>query len=126
LNKPTISKVLPIEEKIERLLEPKVKALNKEVKSLAEADADGTRREELEEQAAAVMAQSDGQMDAALRKLRIQVPSVTLKPEVLKLRTGKIAKGKMEKEGELRQQELLQLIREEPSRRTVMGSFRVH
>jgi hypothetical protein len=126
LDKPTISKVLPIEEKIERLLEPKIKALNKEVKSLAEADADGARREELEEQAAAVMAQSDRQMDAELRKLRIQVPSMTLKPEVLKFRAGKMAKGKMEKEGELRQQELLQLIQEEPSRRTVTGSFRVH
>jgi hypothetical protein len=50
----------------------------------------------------------------------------SLKPQVLKLRAAALSGGDLSKEHELRTKEVLQIVRSEPARRTVTGSFRVH
>ncbi len=126
LDKLKIPKALAAEERVGRLMEPKVRALNNEIKALTESDTNQTQREAVEKRLAVLSQEQDRQIDVELKKLQIKVPAITLKPQPLSLKAGRVARGNKQKEAELRQQELVQLIQEEPPRCTVTGSFRVH
>jgi hypothetical protein len=80
----------------------------------------------LDAQRAAISAQQE----RAMSKLRsdLSLPSTTIspRPQPLTLAAAKQAAGKLELERDLRQKELLGILEEEPARRTVTGSFRVH
>ncbi len=65
----------------------------------------------------------------ALRQKGINVPDdelLQIKPQVSRLKARGLAKGSVSREADLRVEEVNQLLRNEPPRRTVTGSFRVH
>lgn len=71
----------------------------------------------------------DKALSAELRRNGITLPDdelLNLKPESMKLKAGGIAKGNAAREAGLRTEEVNRILREEPPRRTVTGSFRVH
>jgi hypothetical protein len=110
------------EQEIEKKFEPQIQAIEKERRELQGTE----QREALETKMAELMDEQDRQVEAEMRNLQIEVPVSDLKPSSLKTEAEKKAGGDKAKESQLRQQEILQMLREQPPRRTVTGSYRVH
>lgn len=78
---------------------------------------------------ASLEAERDRALSAALQEKGITLPDdelLQLKPQVMKLKAAGAAKGSVARETILRNDEVNQLLRQEPPRVTVTGSFRVH
>lgn len=71
----------------------------------------------------------DKALSAALKEKGIYLPDdelLQLKPQVMKLKAAGAAQGSAARESSMRNDEVNQLLRQEPPRVTVTGSFRVH
>lgn len=73
-----------------------------------------------------LMLERDIQFENKLKANRIKSPVISLKPQALNLTASKQAKGNLKMEQRLRQKEIMAILKKEPPRRTVTGSFRVH
>lgn len=120
---------LEIEARVLTEFEPRFAALRARI---AEAQAENRPGEDfakLAREKANLEAEHDKALTTALRQRDIVLPDDELvqeKPQVTKLRAGAAAAGSAAREGELRVAEVNQLLRQEPPRRTVTGSFRTH
>jgi hypothetical protein len=66
------------------------------------------------------------ELQAQLKRVGITFPSASVTVRPLRLNAAELAKGNNVRERELRQQQVVGLVRQEPPRRTVTGSFAVH
>jgi hypothetical protein len=83
-------------------------------------------RRELDSKERALTADRDKVLIEKLTKAHLPVPSLTLKAEVLKLDAKTVPRTSPETERNARQKAVLEIVRQEPPRRTVTGSFAVH
>jgi hypothetical protein len=110
-----------IAERVDKRFEPRFSALEDLLRA---AGTDRRRVAELERSADRLVSERDQQLDAELRREGISMPRddvQELRPQTLRLEATRRAGGDT-----LRAQEVLQLVKEEPARRTVTGSFRSH
>ena len=117
-----------IEKRVRTEFEPRITALNERILELQAANRSDEEFEKLAKEKASLEAEQDRAVAGALRQRNITLPddeSLQLKPQTLKLKAGVTARGSA-REGELRAAEVIQLLRQEPPRRTVSGSFRTH
>lgn len=87
---------------------------------------DAAARAPIEAKLAGLTAKRDQEMDAGLAKLGIDSPEANIRPQAFNLKAARLARGDLRKEQQLRQIEVNNLIKQQPPRRTVTGSFSVH
>jgi hypothetical protein len=119
---------LEIELRVRKEFEPRFEALNERIAELQAQNRPGEDFAGVSRDKANLLAEQDKALSAALRQRGIILQDEELlqaKPQVLKLKAG-LARTPAAREGDLRTAEVIQLIRQEPPRRTVTGSFRTH
>jgi hypothetical protein len=83
----------------------------------------------LREEATRLLAEEEEGVRAKLRGAGMSLPLSSLadlKPQAIYLEAAKLAQGDAVRERSLRADELNKILAQEPPRRTVTGSFRVH
>ena len=118
-----------IDKRVRTEFEPRITALNERILEAQVSNRSGDEFDRLEKEKASLEAEQDKAVASALRQRNITLPDdelLQLKPQTLKLRAASVARGSAAREGDLRVAEVNQLIRQEPPRRTVTGSFRTH
>jgi hypothetical protein len=111
---------LEIEKRIHTEFEPRFKNLNERILELQATNKQGEEFVKLAQEKANLEAERDKALTSALRQRNISLPEdeqLQLKPQVLKLKA---------REGASRIAEVNALLKQEPPRRTVTGSFRTH
>ena len=119
---------IEIDTRIRKEFEPRFTALNQRILELQAENRGGEDFVGLAREKANLVAEQDKALTSALQQRGIRLPDdelLDLKPRTLKLRAGATARGSA-REGDLRTAEVIQLLRQEPPRRTVTGSFRTH
>jgi hypothetical protein len=117
-----------IAKRIRKDFDPRIEALNQRIAEVQAQNRPGEDFVGLSREKANLEAEQDKALSAALRQRGIILQDeevLQAKPEVLKLKAG-LARTTAAREGDLRTAEVNQLIRQEPPRRTVSGSFRTH
>lgn len=120
---------LEVERRVRTEFEPRITALNERILQLQAANRSEEEFERLAKEKATLEAEQDRALASALRQRNITLPDdemLDLKPQTLKLKAASVARGSAAREGELRVAEVNQLLKQEPPRRTVNGSFRTH
>lgn len=120
---------IEIESRVRKEFEPRFAALNEKILELQAANRPGEDFVGLAREKANLEAEQNKALAAGLRQRGITLPDdeqLDLKPQSLKLKAGITARGSAARESELRIAEVIHLLRQEPPRRTVTGSFRVH
>ncbi|HKR61263.1 MAG TPA: hypothetical protein VJS64_16195 [Pyrinomonadaceae bacterium] len=120
---------LEVEKRVRTEFEPRFNTLNQRILELQAANRPGEDFVKLAQEKTSLEAEQDKALAAALRQRNITLPDdeqLQLKPQTLKLKAGSAAGGSAARESELRISEVNQLLRQEPPRRTVSGSFRTH
>lgn len=118
-----------IEARVRARFEPRLTALDRRTLELQATSKAGEEFVGIERERESLMAEHDKALIDALRQRGITLPddeALQLKPQVMKLKAASAARGSAVREGDLRIAEVNQLLRREPPRRTVTGSFRVH
>lgn len=119
---------IEIDTRIRKEFEPRFTALNQRILELQAENRGGEDFVGLAREKANLVAEQNKALTSALQQRGIRLPDdelLDLKPRTLKLRAGATARGSA-REGDLRTAEVIQLLRQEPPRRTVTGSFRTH
>ena len=119
---------LEIEKRIHTEFEPRFNNLNQQILELQATNRPGEEFVKLAQEKANLEAERDKALASALRQRSITLPDdeqLQLKPQALKLKAG-LARVSPAREGDLRIAEVNQLLKQEPPRRTVTGSFRTH
>ncbi len=121
---------LEIEQRVGAKFDRRLEALDQRIAELQGGPVpEEKERQKVARERAALRAERDELLVAELGKRGITLPDAELqdlRPRPLKLRAGLRAKGDAVLEPALRAAEVNQLLRREPARRTVTGSFRVH
>jgi len=84
------------------------------------------KRQALEARIRALTSQREREVEAELDKLGVKAPTIDLQPNALQLSAAQLGGGNAQRERELRRQQVLNIVTEQPPRRTVTNSFRVH
>lgn len=120
---------LEIESRIRAEFEPKFSVLDQRALELQATNRSGEDFVGVSRERASLVAERDKALIDALRQRGITLPDdevLQLRPQVMKLKAASAARGSAARESELRISEVNQLLRQEPPRRTVTGSFRTH
>ncbi len=120
---------IEIESRVRAEFEPKFSALDQRALELQAANKAGEEFVGIARARAGLEAERDKALTTTLGQRGITLPDdelLQLKPQVLKLKAASAARGSAARESALRTEEVNQLLRQEPPRRTVTGSFRVH
>ena len=120
---------IEIESRVRKEFEPRLAALNQRIVALQAENRPGEDFIGLAREKENLVAEQNKALTASLRQRGITLPDdehLDLKPQSLKLKAGIAARDSAARESELRVAEINQLLRQEPPRRTVTGSFRVH
>lgn len=118
---------LRVQARVERQFVPRVQTLTKELVSppiattLAAPDHAAS-----DKKIRALRDDRDKALRAELRRNGIALPVESLRAQPLRLNSAAQARGNPARERALRQAEVLKIVKEEPPRRTVTGSFTVH
>lgn len=123
------ARALALQSEVMKSFEPRFDALSLQLNSFkAQAGNEGTWLA-LQRAAQALVAESDARLRTELRKAGIALPiddATLAAPRRLNLKAGVRALGDAALEQTLRAQEIGELLRQEPPRRTATGSFAVH
>lgn len=120
---------LDIETKVQREFSARFEELEKRLAQIQTTTPTAEEVSKLARERNQLVSERDKALSAELRRNGITLPDdelLNLKPESMKLKAGGIAKGNAAREAGLRTEEVNRILREEPPRRTVTGSFRVH
>jgi hypothetical protein len=118
-----------IDARVQAQFEPRFAALDRRAQELQASSKGGEELAGIAREREGLMAEHDKALVDALRQSGISLPddeALKLKPQVMKLRAAGAARGSAARESALRVEEVNQLLRREPPRQTVTGSFRVH
>lgn len=107
---------------IDKRFAPRIEKLTKEMQQARTRNARSSVQKKIDK----LMQARDKELNKKLKTARVKLPTVSLKPQKQKLKAAKQARGDKKKERMLRQKEVLEILKKEPPRRTVTGSFRVH
>ena len=120
---------LDIETKVQREFSARFEELEKRLARIQTTTPTAEEVSELARERNQLVSERDKTLSAELLRNGKTLPEdelLNLKPESMKLKAGGIAKGNAAREAGLRTEEVNRILREEPPRRTVTGSFRSH
>jgi hypothetical protein len=124
------ARALELERRVGARFESRLEALGQRIAELQAGPAPGEiEAQKVAGERASLLEERDRLLVAELGRRGITLPDaelLDLRPRPLKLRAASRAKGNVALERALRAAEVNQLLRREPARRTVTGSFRVH
>lgn len=119
--KATLTNAMTIQDKLDKQFAPRLEALTKKRQQLKGAEAD-----KLTSELTTLLAERDAKLAQELKAQKIEIVHEDLRPASVKLTAAKLAKGDLKKEKQLRQEQVLEILKQEPPRKTVTGSFRSH
>lgn len=119
-------RAVEIQQRLAKRFEPRFGALNKSMNEAADQPA---VYRALERKGVEMQREFDTQLHAELRRVGIKLSDVDLEdtqPQVMRLQAAKRAGGDKKREQALRVSEINDILKQEPPRRTVTGSFAAH
>ena len=119
---------LSIEERVQKSFDPRFEALSRKLTTL-KGPSLVTGLPQIEKEHQVLIQERDRKLVAELKQNGITLPDADvadLKPQVMKLKAAGLAQGDVKRERELRIEEVNQILKQDPPRRTVTGSFRTH
>jgi len=123
-------RALDLETRVHRQFADKLAALDQRtLEAMASPDDERGTQARLLKEKQDLLVQRETALVAELKRAGITLPDaemLDLKPQTLKLRAGAQAQGDPRRRGELLTREVNELVKEDPPRRTVTGSFRAH
>ena len=122
-------RAIEIRSTVERQFEPRFEALERRIVELEAIPAGERDLSTLSEERAELLLERDKALTAELERNGIKLPDaelLDLKPQAMRLKAASAATGDARHQWALRVEEVNQTLRQEPARRTVTGSFRVH
>lgn len=114
------------QEGIDARFADRIRNMVEELQSSRVASASMSDRTAAQQRIAEVQQERETALQAELKRQGIALPTTGLSVQPLKLNASRQAAGNVTRERELRQLEVLRIVKEEPPRRTVTGSFAPH